>query len=51
MYDFNGRLVREANTTDGRMQIEVATLPAGMYILNLQTAQGEVSSHKVIVNK
>ncbi|WP_027420311.1 T9SS type A sorting domain-containing protein [Crocinitomix catalasitica] len=51
--DINGRIVEEQNTemTVNRLEVDVTGLAAGLYTINLEFANGERGSVKVVVSK
>lgn len=46
--DMSGRNVLEIKKSN---EINISALPNGVYILNIQTAKGEISQHKLLIKK
>ena len=51
--DINGKIVDNQNVTmtTNRLEVDVTTLPAGMYVINLEFADGERGTINVVVSK
>jgi hypothetical protein len=49
LMDFSGRIVY-TKTTSVACEIQVADLPAGMYLLLLETSDGKTSAKRIIKN-
>lgn len=51
--DVNGKIVDNQNVTmtTNRLEVDVTTLPAGMYVINLEFADGETGTLNVVVSK
>ncbi|WP_210463252.1 T9SS type A sorting domain-containing protein [Rufibacter roseolus] len=50
LHNVAGALIRKGKTTAGKSQeISTASLPAGLYLLRLQAADGRVVTHKLVV--
>lgn len=48
--DMNGRMIRPLQAVPGRQEIEVASLPEGMYLIVVQTDVGVITTRMVKVN-
>ena len=49
LYDYQGRLVKQASFETGRQEMNVSSLSSQAYILKFKNAQGAVKTSKVIV--
>lgn len=48
MYDVNGRLVMRREVNEANIQLDVSTLPAGVYLMKISNGAKEVSTTKII---
>jgi pimeloyl-ACP methyl ester carboxylesterase len=48
VYDFNGKLIQTNRLTDVAEQVDLGSLPAGFYVVEIKDAQGR-SSHKKLM--
>jgi hypothetical protein len=51
LYSIDGKLLYSKNYSDGNIQANLPDLPSGMYMLNLQTQEGERYSQKLFIDK
>jgi hypothetical protein len=52
LYDGQGNLVRQTNTTGGAVQFNVANLPVGVYFLHIHDGvSGEPKTRQIIVER
>lgn len=50
LYDANGKLYRDSNTTELETKIEIGNLPTGLYFLDISDENRKVKTFKIIKN-